>query len=198
MRSSVRVVLLLAAVCCVAVGVARADVNETFPSDNSFYCNVNGCDFMGNNNHQTAPFFTAGDFVTEIFFTGQPSIVGLNYDFFLSDNLGGNAGASYRNDIYINGTVVGSFLVPDCNFCGTQMEFSGVLNFAAIQGDGTYAISIDLAETVPAGDGKEIFVAPGSVTLKDTVTGSTPEPGSFLLMGSGVLALAGWARRRLL
>jgi len=195
MRRSVRAVLLLTALCCLAVGAARADVAVTFPSDNSFYCNINGCDFMGNNGHESAPFFTAGDFLTEIFFTGQPTVIGLSYDFFLIDNLGGNAGASYENDIYINNTLVGSFFVPDCNFCGTQMEYSGTFNFGAIQGDGTYALTIELANTVPAGDGNEIFLAPGNATLIDTVA-TVPEPGTLALFGSGVLALVGWLRRR--
>jgi len=198
MRSSVHAVLLLVAISCLAVGLAHADSVVTFPSDSSFDCNVNGCDFLGNNNHETEPFFTAGDFVTEIFFTGQPSVSGLMYDFSLIDNFGGNPGAQYRNDVFINDTLVGSFFVPDCNYCGTQMELTGSFNFGAIQGDGTYALSIVLGENVPAGDGNEIFLSPGSVTLQDTTTGTVPEPGSFVLLGSGVLGLAGWLRRRAL
>jgi hypothetical protein len=190
-----RAVLLLAAMACIAVGVANADVAVTFPSNNSFDCNINGCDFMGNNGGQTAPFFTSGDFVTEIFATGQTTISGLSYDFFLIDDFGGNAGAQYQNNIYINNTLVGSFLVPDCNFCQTHMEFSGSLNFGTLEGDGTYALSIVLGQSAPAGDGNEIFVAPGSATLISNA-GTTPEPGTLVLMGSGVLGLAGWARRR--
>lgn len=192
MRSlNVRAILLLMAISCFAVGLARADVAVTFPSDNSFYCNINGCDFVGNNGHQTAPFYTAGDFVTEIFFTGQPSLIGLSYDFFLIDNLGGNPGAQYENDVYVNNTLVGDFLVTDCNYCGSQMEFTGTFHFGAIEGDGTYALSIVLADTVPLGDGNEIFLAPGTVVLQ-----STPEPSTLALLGSAVVGLAGWIRRK--
>ena len=51
-RLNVRAILLLMAISCLAVGLARADVAVTFPSDNSFYCNINGCNFVGNNGHQ--------------------------------------------------------------------------------------------------------------------------------------------------
>ncbi len=195
MRSlNVRAVLLLMAISCFAVGLAHADVAVTFPSDNSFYCTVNGCDFVGNNGHQTGFFYTAGDFVTEIFFTGQTSITGLSYDFFFIDDLGGNPGAHYENDVYVNNTLVGSFLVADCGYCDTQMEVLGAFSFAPLEGDGTYALSIVLAETVPSGDGSYAFLAPGTAVLQSG--GTTPEPGTLALLGSGVIGLAGWIRRK--
>src|SRR5208283_2766902 len=155
MRSfNVRAVLLLMAISCFAVGLAHADVAVTFPSDNSFYCTAGGgCGFVGDSGHQTGFFYTAGDFVTEIFFTGQTSITGLSYDFFYLDDLGGSPGAQYENDVYVNSILVGSFLVPDCGYCGTEMEASGTFSFSSLEGDGTYALSIVLAETVPSGDG---------------------------------------------
>ncbi len=195
-RLNVRAVLLLVAISCFAVGLAHADVTVTFPSDNSFSCNIGACDFMGNLGHQSEPLFTQGDFVTEIFFTGQPTVNGLAYDFFLIDNLGGNSGAQYENDVYINNTLVGSFLVADCGYCGTEMEFSGVFSFGAIEGDGTYALSIVLGQTVPPGDGNETFISPGSATLQSGGGGTTPEPGTLALLGSGVVGLAGWIRRK--
>jgi hypothetical protein len=76
------------------------------------------------------------------------------------------------------------------------MEYTGTFNFGAIEGDGTYALSIVLGDTAPGGDGNEVFIAPGSVTLQDGGGGSVPEPGTFVLLGSGVLGMAGWVRRR--
>ena len=174
------------------VGTAYADVTVTFPSDTSFSCNIFNCDFLGNLGHQSEPLFTTGDFVTEIFFTGQTSIIGLKYDFFLQDNLGNNPGATYENDIYVNNSLVGSFFVPDCGYCGTTQEYSGTLGFPSLEGDGTYALSIILGQTVPQGDGNEMFLVPGSATLVDT-----PEPASLVLLGSGLLGLGGLIRKKL-
>lgn len=192
-KLSVRVLFLTVAVSLFAVGVAYGDAIVTFPSDTSFTCNSNACDFMGNLNHQSEPLFTSGDFITEIFFTGQQSIQSLSYDFSLINNLGNNSGHSYENDLYVNDVMVGSFLVPDCGYCGTTQEYKGSFNFAPLEGDGTYALSIVLGENVPGGDGNETFLAPGSVTLSDV-----PEPGSLVLLGSGALGVAGMLRRRFL
>lgn len=191
-RLSVRAIFLALVISCIAIGMAYGDdVTVIFPSDSSFSCNISACDFLGNLSHQSEWLYSTGDFVTEIFFTGQPGVIGLKYDFFVLDYLTGNPGVSYKNDIYINDTIVGSIFIPDCNYCGSTLEFKGEFDFPYVEGDGTYALSIVFAETVPPGDASVAYLAGGSATLV-----ATPEPGSLVLLGSGALGLMGMMRRK--
>jgi len=191
MISRSRVTFLLVAFACLAIGSASAD-DYTFPSSNSFSCNTYSCTFLGDNGNQSEPMWTSGDFVTEIFFNGPQSYVKeVTFDFFLINNLGGNPGGSYRDLFYVNSTLVGSFLVTDCGYCGNQQEYKGTFYFDPVYGNGTYALTIELGDTVPPGDGNEIFLAPGSVSL-------IPEPATTSVLGSGLLVLAGLLRRKLI
>ena len=189
---TLRAIFLLVAFFCLAVSLASADDNVTFPSSNSFSCNTFNCTFLGDNGNASEPMFTSGDFVTEIFFNGPQSYVKeLTYDLFLQNNLGGNPGAHYTDLFYVNSTLVGSFLVGDCSYCGTTQEYKGGFTFNPVVGDGTYSLSIVLEDTVPPGDGNEIFLAPGSVDL-------IPEPSTTAVLGSGLFLLGGLMRRKLL
>jgi len=188
-----RAMFLMATILFLALEVAHADLSVTFPSDNSFSCNANVCTFLGSNFSQSAPLFTAGDFVSEVFINGPTSIAALQYDFFLNDNLGGNPGASYENDVYVNSTLVGNFLVADCGYCGTTQEYKGTFTFPSLVGNGTYSLAIVLLDTVPLGGGNEVYLAPGSATLVEV-----PEPSSLLLLGAGLVGTFGAVRRKLL
>ena len=188
-KPSLRFTFLLVAFCCLTIGLAYAG-DYPFPSANSFYCNSSTCGFVGDNGNQTAPFYTAGDFVTEILFNGPSYVKDMSFDFFLLNNLGGNPGSQYTDYIYVNSALVGSFQVTDCNYCGSQQEYKGTFSFDPIYGDGTYALSIVLGETVPLGDGNEIFLAPGSVEL-------IPEPSAISILGSAVFLFAGLMRLKL-
>jgi len=190
---------LIVALCFLAVGVVYADVTVNFPSDNTFYCSATtGCGFMGANGGLSAPMWTTGDFVTETFFTGQPYVSDLTANWGVVDDYGGNAGALYENDVYINGVFVAYFLLPDCNYCQTLFTVSGTVNFAQIVGGGTYNLSIVLAQTAAGGNGSQWFSELTSNGGQSTTAFSTPEPGSMVLLGSGVVGLAGLLRRRLL
>jgi PEP-CTERM motif len=77
---------------------------------------------------------------------------------------------------------------PGVSFSGVNASFtSGTVNFAGVANGGTawFALeeAITAAQITPGGGGG---------------TTSTPEPGSFMLLASGLLGLVGFARRKAL
>ena len=73
----------------------------------------------------------------------------------------------------------------------------GTVYFAPIVGDGTYSLSVVLHQTAAGGAGSEWFSTTTTNGGASTALfSSTPEPGSMVLLGSGVLGLAGVLRRR--
>ena len=176
----------------------NGDVVVNFPSDNTWYSTANGgSDFMGNNGGESAPMWTQGDSISQTFVTGQTFVNSLTVDWTLVDYFGNNPGATYENDIYVNGAFVGYFLVGDCGFCADVQPVTGTVHFNPIYGFGTYDISVVLAQTAPDGAGSEWFTEFNANGAQATATLGTPEPGSIALFGSGVLGLAGMLRRRL-
>ena len=193
------------ALILLAIGIAYGNsaITVNFPSDNSYYCSAsNGCDFIGNNGVLTASMWTTGDYVTETFVTGQPFVNELTVNFGAVDNYGtpfdGVPGLTYENDVYINGVEVGMFELEDCSFCRTLVNIYGTVDFDPIYGSGTYTVSILLAQTADDGYGSQWFSIDNGLGEDSTVTlSSIPEPGSILLLGSGVLGIAGVLRRKL-
>jgi len=200
-RRTLRSVLVLFALCFCMIGVASADsgITVNFPSNNTFYCSAtNGCGFMGGNGGLSQPMWTTGDTVTETFFTGQTFVDDLTANWGVVDFYGNSPGSVYENDVYINGIFVASFFLGDCNFCSTLYTVTGTVNFAPIFGDGTYNLSIVLAQTAAGGAGSEWFSTTNSNGGASTaILSPAPEPGSLALFGSGILGIAGVMRRKL-
>jgi len=190
---------LLLAMLTLLSGLAFAGspVAVNFPSDTTWYSTTAGSDYMGNNGGFSGPLFTQGDYISETFVTGQSFVSSLTVDWSLINYFGNNPGASYENDIYINGLFVGYFLVLDCGFCANQDPVVGSISFNPIYGFGTYTLSVVLAQTVPDGDGVELFTEQNSLGGAATAQLGTPEPGSIALLGTGVIGVAGLLRRKL-
>jgi hypothetical protein len=196
MKKTLPLLAILALFSSLALASSSAVVG--FPSDNTWYSSAgNGSDFMGNNGGFSAPLYTQGDSISQTFVTGQSWVNSLTVDWTLINYFGNNPGASYENDIYVNGAFVGYFLVNDCGFCSNVDPITGTVNFNPIYGFGTYTISVVLAQTAPVGGGTESFTEWNAAGAPATAALGTPEPGSIALFGSGVVGLAGMLRRKL-
>jgi hypothetical protein len=77
---------------------------------------------MGNNGGLTLHMRTAGDYLAETFTTGQAWVNGGATQWGIVDNFGGNPGAQYHNEIYINSVDVGGIKVNDCGYCGEILQ----------------------------------------------------------------------------
>jgi hypothetical protein len=207
---SLRSFAFVTMLCFVALGMASATsiasfTNATptinavtttfipFPAAGNTFCSAtSGCGTIPAGG-ETDYMWTAGDFVQSASFSlWNGPIVGLSanwsYENFLGD---GNAEVWY---VYINNTPVAYFIAPDDNFNGDIFNVSGSVSFApyTVPLASSYTVSLVLQNTVPFGGGSVGFFD-GGVTGITTV----PEPGSLALLGSGVVGLAGYLRRKL-
>jgi hypothetical protein len=197
MNKQVLRVGLLLTIFLFTASLANADsAMVPFPTAGDYYCSLtNGCGNLPSGG-QTAYMWSQGDYVVSSNFTGTGlgSVNGLSYDFQVFNVIGG--GNSETVDILLNNNVVGDFVVPDCNYCGSPVEFKGTLSFPTIGPlNGGYTLEMELTNTLPVGGGSIAFMDGGEFTLSSS--GSTPEPGTILLFGTGALGLAGVLRRKI-
>jgi chitodextrinase len=180
----------IVAILCVAFGsgVASADsVTVDYPSADSTvvasYPVIDGDEFG---------YFwdwTRGDRITETFTgTGLYDVTSLDIEFEVTRNvLVSNRYVDWN--VFLNGTAVGGFTWSEADGTGTvNLSYTG---FTPIVGNGTYTISMEVANTVDPGYGSIAIGYAGSATLTGN---SVPEPMMLSMFGVGILGV--WLRRR--
>ena|ERR1039457_6020490 len=203
---SLRSVALVATLCLLVVGMASANSlpklstssslaapivsNVPFPTAGDAYCGSNMCGTIPAGG-QTDFMWTAGNYViSSIFHIPAASVTDLEANWQFQDFLGGNTETWY---VYINGVAVAQALLPDDSYNGDILTVTGTVNFAGIAPvGGGYQVELVLQNTVPFGGGSVAWLDGGTTGLS-----YTPEPGTMMLFGSGVIGLAGLLRRKL-
>jgi hypothetical protein len=179
---------------------ADVNVNVPFPTAGDAYCSfTNGCGTIPSGG-QTAYQWTAGDYVLSSVFTGTgiTSATDLTADWIFQDYLGtpdGSGQSTQQWNVYVNGVEVAYTILPDCNYCGSYYTVGGGVTFSDIAPvDGGYQIALVLQNTTPDQWGSVAWADGGITGLSGT---ATPEPSALMLLGTGLVGLAGAVRRKL-
>lgn len=211
-RLSLRSIVFVVALCALTVSAASASVISLqrptnyapvpaggtglatvgFPTAGDTFCAAtSGCGTIPAGG-QTDFQWTAGDYVvSSIFVLPTASVTDLHANWSFQDFLGGGNSETWY--IYVNGTLVAQTVLPDDGYNGDIGTVTGAVIFAPIAPvAGGYQISLVLQNTVPFGGGSVAWLDGGTTGLS-----YVPEPGSLVLLGSGVLGLAGLMRRKL-
>jgi hypothetical protein len=168
--------------------------NVAFPTAGDAYCSAtDGCGTIPAGG-QTAFQWTTGDYViSSVFTVPTNSVTDLTANWSFQDELANGFSETWY--VYVNGVAVAQAVLPGCNYCGTIFPITGTVVFSGIAPvGGGYQVELILQNTIPGGDGSVAWEDGGITGL--SYTSSTPEPSSLILLGSGVLTLAGTLRRK--
>jgi len=187
MKKIIMLSCTIVAICSLQASSVLAGLH-TFPSDDSTV--VGSLGFI--NSTEIGWFWSVarGDMVSESFLDPLPYVSQAAFDFAVPNNVL-NSGAEVDWDVVINGTTIGSFIIPQ-GFTGPKsLDFS----FAPIASiGGAYDVAFVVTNEVPGGYGSHTFAYageyPNSVELS-----VIPAPGAILL-GSIGAGIVGWLRRR--
>jgi hypothetical protein len=195
-----RLGLIAACFCLTTSAVYAGTITELFPTAGNAYVSASNGSGAIPGGGPAPNEWTSGDSVTSSVFLDVPStsVTGLTENWTYRNYLSG--GASETWNVLLNGTVVGSETLLDCNNCQTLFTLTNSINFSSIAPvSGGYQVSLVLTNTVAGGLGSVAWLGNGTTTLTyaDSGVGTTPEPTTIWLVASGLAGVGVTMRRRL-